>query len=103
MIDGLVTAGMPPDRIRLILNKGERCQSWQRELKQMFGVQVHACLPTSDHDLDECCLKRRLLPPTSKIRKEIARLAGNLAGLSPRPSKRGVLQLLPFLEGSRKA
>jgi Flp pilus assembly CpaE family ATPase len=103
MIDGLITAGMPPDRIRLILNKGEEWQAWQREVKQMFGVQVQACLPTAGHDLHESYLKGRSLPQNSKIRQEIARFAGNLAGLSHPPSKRGVFQFLRFLERPRKA
>jgi len=103
MIDGLITSGMQPDRIRLILNKGEEYQSWQQELKQIFAVQVHACLPTASQDLHESYLKRQLLPQHSKIRKEIARLACNLAGLPQPESKRGVLQYFPFLDRPRKA
>jgi pilus assembly protein CpaE len=104
MLDGLVQAGFPRDQIRLIVNQAEESKSWpERDLTQMFGIQVHASLPSASDDLHDAYIGRRLPGENTKIRREIARLARRVAGLPEPQTKRGIAQFLPFRERTRKS
>lgn len=104
MIAGFVEAGLSRDRIRPIVNKVEQSKPWLGgELKQMFGVPVHASLPSAKQDLNEAYVERRLPAENTKIRKEIAKLARKVAGLPEASSRGGLLGFNPFSGRSRKA
>jgi len=97
MIDGFVQAGFSCDRIRLIVNQGERSQPLlAQELKQMFGMQVHASLPSAVQDLNEAYVERRLPAENTRIRKEIAKLARKVSGVPEPSSKGGLSRFHPF-------
>jgi Flp pilus assembly CpaE family ATPase len=103
MIDGFLQAGLSADRIRLIVNQVEQTQPWLAgELKQMFGLQVHASLPVAKQDLNEAYVERRLPAENTKLRREIARLARRAAGLPEPQVKVGLSLFNPFSGRSRK-
>jgi pilus assembly protein CpaE len=98
MIDGFVNGGLDRNRFQLIANQGNEESLSQPDLKKMFGVPVCAILPNDSQELHNACIERRLPNETSKIRKEIARLAQSLAGIQEIPTKRGLFRFLPFGE-----
>jgi Flp pilus assembly CpaE family ATPase len=103
-IDALVHAGLEGDRVRLIINRGEESQSWStREIHKMFGLEVSASIPNDSQSLHDALIARSLPGEGSKVRKEVARLAQRITGVTEPAPKRGLARFLPFGERSRKS
>jgi Flp pilus assembly CpaE family ATPase len=103
VIGALVTAGVEGDRLRLIVNEIEETHSMSgRELNQIFGAQVYARLPRASEELYKACVLRKLPDEDSPIRREIAALARNVAGLPEKKSRRAIQPILSFAERFRR-
>jgi pilus assembly protein CpaE len=80
-IEALQNAGAA-DRIRLIVNQIEPLETFsQTDLRSVFGVKVTATLPSCSRELHESCAKRKLPAEGSAMRKGIAQVVQQLAGL----------------------
>jgi len=102
VIGALVRAGVEGDRLRLIVNEIEETHSLSgRQLNQIFGAQVYARLPRASEELHKACVLRKLPGKDSPIRREIAALARNVAGLPEKKSRRVIQPILSFAERFR--
>ena len=103
VIGALVRAGVEGDRLRLIVNEIEETHSLSgRQLNQIFGAQVYARLPRASEELHKACVLRKLPGEDSLIRREIAALARNVAGLPEKKSRRAIQPILSFAERFRR-
>jgi Flp pilus assembly CpaE family ATPase len=103
VIGALVRAGVEGDRLRLIVNEIEETHSLSgRQLNQIFGAQVYARLPRASEELHKACVLRKLPGEDSPIRREIAALARNVAGLPEKKSRRAIQPILSFAERFRR-
>lgn len=101
-IETLQNAGTT-DRIRLIVNQIEPLETFSpNDLHSVFGVKVTATLPSCSRDLHECCAQRKLPAEGSALRKEIARLGRQLAGLEEVKPRRMLEPLLSLADRFRR-
>lgn len=87
-IDALQNHGVA-DRIRLIVNQIEPLETFSRnDLRRVFGVEVTATLPSCSRELHESCAQRKLPAEGSALRRGIAQLVHQLAGLEEEKPRR---------------
>ena len=104
VIDALVRAGVEGDRLRLIVNEIEETQALSgRQLNQVFGVQVHARLSRDTEELHKACVLRKLPREDCGMRRQIAALARNVAGLPEKKARRTFQPLFELAEKLRKS
>lgn len=101
-IETLKNAGVA-DRIRLIVNQIEPLEAFSHnDLESVFGVKVAAMLPSCSRELHECCARRKLPAVDGALRKEIARLGRQMAGLEEERPRRMLDPLLSLADRFRR-
>jgi Flp pilus assembly CpaE family ATPase len=99
----LLRAGLEPDRLRLIVNQVGSTESSGNELSRLFGVPVHAKLPSAGRELDDACSKGQVLAANSEYRIQVADVARKIAGLPKETSGGPVAQLWSLADKFRKS
>jgi Flp pilus assembly CpaE family ATPase len=85
------------ERIGLILNRKENAYPVsQKEVQNLFGIQIAANLPPAFDDLHEACLQKRLPNVTGDFRLPLTAVARKLAGLPCEAPRRSLLSLTSF-------
>ena len=76
-------------RLRLVLNRmPQRLDVTPDELEKMMSLPVFATLPNDYPSLYESYSEGSLLPPSSRLGKELSRMAIKIAGITEEKSKR---------------
>jgi Flp pilus assembly CpaE family ATPase len=88
------------EKIRLVLNRKDTGRPWsQKEIQNLFGIEISAVLPPSHEELYTAYLRKSLPPPTSKLRSKIAELSRRVAGLpEPLPKRSFSLKAIKILQ-----
>lgn len=82
LVQNLLDFGYGQKRFQLILNRMPRQPDLtQAELEKVLGLEIFAGLPNSYPELYEAYSEGNLLPATSELGRQFARLAARLAGL----------------------
>ena len=88
----------------MIVNEIEETQALSgRQLNQVFGVQVHARLSRDTEELHKACVLRKLPREDCGMRRQIAALARNVAGLPEKKARRTFQPLFELAEKLRKS
>ncbi len=96
VIEALLKANVEQDRIRLVVNQMENGDRFSgNDLNSIFGIPVYGILPASREDIHKASIQRKLPPEGSNFRKEVARIARKVAGISEKQSKRGFAPFRP--------
>ncbi|MEQ1946834.1 MAG: AAA family ATPase [Bryobacteraceae bacterium] len=90
MIQVLIEAGYPREKLRLVLNRStRRFDVTIEELEKMLGVPVYATIANNYHVLHEAISEGQLVDGSSEVGEDMARLASKLGGVvEPPPKKR---------------
>jgi pilus assembly protein CpaE len=82
VIQTLLDSGFGKQRMRLILNRApKRMDITPGELEKMLGIPIFCMIGNDYTELYEAYAEGRMLGKTSELGKQLARLAGKLAGL----------------------
>jgi len=82
IVQTLLDSGYGKTRIRLILNRApKRLDITPGELEKMLGIPIYSMVPNDYPELYETYAEGRMLNHGSDLGKQIAKLAGKLAGL----------------------
>ncbi len=82
IVQTLLDSGYGKNRIRLVLNRApKRLDITPGELEKMLGIPIFGMVPNDYPELYETYAEGRMLNHGSELGKQIARLAGKLAGL----------------------
>jgi pilus assembly protein CpaE len=87
IVQKLGELGYPFEQVKLILNRVAPADLDVPELEKTFGLPISAFLPEARRELHEAYAEGKLLPESSALRKQIARIAGKLAGVGVEPEK----------------
>ena len=87
IVQKLGELGYPSEQVKLILNRASRADLDVPELEKTFGMPITAFLPEARRELHEAYAEGKLLPANSSLRKDIARIAGELTGAGNGPEK----------------
>jgi pilus assembly protein CpaE len=85
---------IPPDRIRLIVNRWERDSPAAQELEEMLERPVFGILPNDYAHLKAAMMESRLASPDSPFAEACREFARKLGGLREAPPERFKLALL---------
>src|SRR5438046_1446154 len=89
IIQALSSLGYGRERLRLVLNRmPQRLDITPDELENMMSLPVFATLPNDYPSLYESYSEGSLLPPSSRLGKELSRMAIKIAGITEEKSKR---------------
>src|SRR5713226_7738556 len=84
IIQTLSNVGYGRERLRLVLNRmPQRLDVTPDELEKMMSLPVFATLPNDYPSLYDSYLEGSLLPPSSRLGKELSRMAVKVAGIQP--------------------
>ena len=87
IVQKLSEIGYPSEKVKLILNRASRADLDVPELEKAFGMSIAAFFPEARRELHEAYAEGMLLPANSALRKDIARIAGDLTGVGAGPDK----------------
>lgn len=105
IVQALSATVLEKDRLRLILNQSsERLGLPTRDVEQIFGTPLYATLPADPSGMRHTQSHGKFLNESSPLRERIAELAGKVAGLDPKKSRRwtSLSALNPFSNGKRQ-
>jgi Flp pilus assembly CpaE family ATPase len=87
IVQKLSELGYPSGQIKLILNRASRTDLDVPELEKTFGIPITAFCPEARRELHEAYAEGKLLSVGSSLRKQIARIAGDLTGVGAESGK----------------
>jgi pilus assembly protein CpaE len=89
IIQTLSSVGYGKERLRLVLNRmPQRLDVTPDELEKMMSLPVFATLPNDYPSLYESYSEGSLLPPNSRLGKELNRMAVKVAGIQEEKGKK---------------
>lgn len=89
IVQTLMDSGYGRNHLRLVLNRmPQRLDVTPDEIERMLALPVFATLPNDYLSLYDCYSEGHLLPPNSKLGKQITRLAEKVAGVKEEKGKR---------------
>jgi len=104
VVEALAKAGIERQRIRLIVNEIDQAPAFsQRDMSSMCGAEVYAAVPRDAAELQRAMLERKLPAETSALRKRMARVARQLAGLPEKKGRGALSQILSLPERFRRS
>jgi len=88
------------EKIRLVLNRKDTGRPWsQKEIQNLFGIEISSVLPPSHDELYAAYLRKALPASPSKIRAKIGELARRVAGMpEPLPKRSFSLKAIKILQ-----
>jgi Flp pilus assembly CpaE family ATPase len=95
-VESLRAAAIDSDHIRLIVNHiAEKQVVFGDALQSVFGIPVHATVPSDAQELHQACVQKRLPGVQSNVRKAISGLARKVTGI-PEQRKGTLTSLVSF-------
>lgn len=89
IVENLSDTGYGRNRLRLVLNRVPKNPDVTAdELEKLLGLSVYAMLPDDYASLYEAYTEGQLLPSNSNLGKQLARLAGRIAGIQEQTGKK---------------
>jgi pilus assembly protein CpaE len=93
ILQKLTDSGYGRNRLRLVLNKlPSRYDITPVEIEKMLGWPIYGLLSDDTEALYECYSEGKLLPPSTKLSRQLAQLARKLAGIAE-PKEKGFLRM----------
>jgi pilus assembly protein CpaE len=96
IVQKLNEIGYLPTQIKLILNRASRTDMDVPELEKTFGIPINAFLPEMRRELHEAWSEGKLLSSGNSLRKQIARIAEELPGVTAESTKTQARSFLGF-------
>jgi pilus assembly protein CpaE len=100
LLQRLLDAGFPREKMRLLLNRKTKGTSFSPEdVEKALGYPVYGSIPDDSREMDEAFADGRFLDENLPIRKAIAQVLRKWRGIEETPSTRPGLGFLRFARG----
>jgi Flp pilus assembly CpaE family ATPase len=101
VVNALKGGGFEEKQLSLIVNQsGKKKPLSEKEMDQLFGIQIAAWLSAVPDEMEEACQQKGLPGVNSVFRKQVATLARQVAGLPAPASKKSAWPIQLFRRNS---